>query len=86
MPEISRFFGIIIAMYYNDHRPPHYHATYGEHQALIDVATGLMVAGKLPARAAALVEEWRKRYKPQLERNWALCEARMPLESIRPLE
>ena len=86
MPEISRFFGIIIATYYNDHRPPHFHASYGEHQAVVDVATGSVVAGKLPARAAALVEEWRKRYKSDLERNWALCETRKPLEPIRPLE
>lgn len=86
MPEISRFFGIVIAMYYNDHRPPHFHASYGDHQALIEVATGAIVAGSLPGRAVALVEEWRRRYKRQLERNWALSEARMPLESIRPLE
>ena len=86
MPEISRFFGIIIAMYYNDHRPPHFHATYSGHQAIIEVATGAVIAGKLPARAASLVEEWRQRYKSQLEHNWALCEARKPLENIRPLE
>ena len=86
MPEISHFFGIVIAMYYNDHRPPHFHASYGEHQAVVDVATGKILAGRLPSRAAALVEEWRQRYKQQLSSNWALSVARKPLEYIRPLE
>lgn len=86
MPEISRFFGIIVAMYYNDHRPPHFHASYGGHEALIEVSTGAIIAGGLPARAAALVEEWRRRYKPQLEQNWTLSEARLPLQPIKPLE
>ena len=53
MPEISRFFGIIIAIYYNDHNPPHFHAKYGEHEALVEINNGKVIAGKLPQRALA---------------------------------
>ena len=48
MPEISRFFGIVIAIYFNDHPPPHFHARYGEHKAKFDVATGTVLEGSMP--------------------------------------
>jgi hypothetical protein len=57
MPEISRFYGIIIRMFYNDHAPPHFHAIYGSDEALIDIHTLDYVKGKLPKRARALVIE-----------------------------
>ena len=85
MPEISRFLGIVITMYYRDHRPPHFHAGYGECQAAIAIGTGAVLAGQLPARAGLLVDEWRQRYKWQLERNWQLAQAHRPLEPIEPL-
>ena len=50
MPEISRFFGIIVAMFYNDHNPPHFHARYGEHKAVIAIETGEIIEGRLPPR------------------------------------
>lgn len=59
MPELSRFFGIIIAMYYNDHSPPHFHAKYGADQAVIRIDTREVIEGTLSARALRLVEEWR---------------------------
>jgi hypothetical protein len=86
VPEISRFLGIVIAMYYRDHRPAHFHASYGDNHAAIILETGELLAGYLTARAAALVEEWRRRYKLELQRNWALCEGSRPLEPIRPLD
>ena len=52
MPEISRFFGIVIAIYYNDHPPPHFHAKYGEHKVKIAIADGAILEGQLPRRAA----------------------------------
>ena len=58
MPEISRFFGIVIRMFYNDHPPPHFHAEYGEHEALIEIESLAVYAGDFPARALALVREW----------------------------
>jgi hypothetical protein len=51
MPEISRFYGIVIRMYYDDHPPPHFHAHYGEDEALINIHTMAIVAGQLPPRA-----------------------------------
>jgi hypothetical protein len=59
MPELARFFGIIIAMYYNDHSPPYFHAKYGADQAVIRIDTGEVIEGNLSARALRLVEEWR---------------------------
>ena len=58
MPEISRFYGIIIAMYYNEHNPPHFHAKYGEFKAEIDIKTLQILKGEIPKRAKALVLEW----------------------------
>ena len=57
MPELSRFFGIIIRMHYNDHDPPHFHAVYVENEALINIDTLAVVRGELPRRALALVLE-----------------------------
>ena len=57
MPELCRFFGIIIRMYCNDHDPPHFHAVYGEEEALIEVDTLAVVRGELPRRALAMVVE-----------------------------
>ena len=59
MPELTCFFGIIIAMYYNDHSPPHFHAKYGADQTVIRIDTGEVIDGNLSARALRLVEEWR---------------------------
>ena len=59
MPEISRFYGIIIIrMYFADHNPPHFHAYYGEHSVEINIIRGMVIVGKLPPRALALVLEW----------------------------
>jgi len=58
MPEICRFYGIVIKMYFDDHNPPHFHAEYAEHEALIDVNTLSVFSGRLPPRALGLVTEW----------------------------
>ncbi len=58
MPEVSRFYGIVIRMYFADHWPPHFHAEYGEHEAVIGIDDSRVIAGSLPARAFGLVEEW----------------------------
>jgi hypothetical protein len=59
LPELTRFFGIIITMYYNDHSPPHFHAKYVDKQASIRINDGHVIDGNLGARALLLVEEWR---------------------------
>ena len=58
MPEISRFLGIVIKMFVNDHNPPHFHAFYGEHEALIEIKGLSVFAGRLPPRVLGLVIEW----------------------------
>jgi hypothetical protein len=86
MPEISRFFGILIAMYYRDHPPPHFHAKYGGDEVIIAIETGEVLAGRLPPRALGLVEEWRELHKEELLLDWHLAEERQPLTRIAPLE
>ena len=58
MPRISLFYGIVIEMYFGDHPPPHFHARYGGHAAKVEIASGEIIAGALPARAMRLVREW----------------------------
>lgn len=58
MPEISRFLGIVIKMYFDDHNPPHFHVLYGECEAAFSVDTLEMIKGKLPPRVSGLVIEW----------------------------
>lgn len=86
MPEISRFFGIIVAIFYNDHNPPHFHAKYGEHKALISIEDGSVLAGGLPNRALDLVEEWRLLHISDLQDDWNLAAEHKPLRRIEPLE
>ena len=86
MPEISRFLGIIIAMYYNDHAPPHLHAKYGDFEAVIAIDDGAIVEGRLPPRALGLVQEWCERHKTELTEDWNLARERKALKRIEPLE
>lgn len=85
MPELSRFYGVRITMNFVDHSPPHVHATYGDSEAQIDIATGDVVGGTLPRRAAALVKEWTILHRVELEENWARREKSLPLIKIDPL-
>ncbi len=62
MPEIARFYGIVIKVFFGDHPPPHFHAIYGEHNALVDVESLEIIEGDLPSRAQKLVLEWAIRY------------------------
>jgi len=86
MPEISRFFGIIIAIYYNDHNPPHFHAKYGEYEVLIEIESGNILAGGVPQRALDLIGEWRALHSHELLADWRLAAERKPLNKIEPLE
>ena len=86
MPEISRFLGIIIAMYYNDHAPAHFHARYGDREMKVNIETGEVMEGSLPNRAARLVLEWWRLHREELAQDWSLAEARKPLNKIEPLE
>jgi hypothetical protein len=85
MPELSRFLGIVIAMYYDDHAPPHFHAKYGEYEITVETESGV-VKGEFPRRGLAHVLEWHQLHREALMENWNLARARRPLRRIAPLE
>ncbi|MGD0137279.1 MAG: DUF4160 domain-containing protein [Tepidisphaeraceae bacterium] len=85
MPEISRFFGIIIAMYYNDHEPPHFHARYGSQKAKILIDPPMLIAGDLPPRALGMVMEWAALHRTELRENFSAAIERRPTRKIEPL-
>ncbi len=85
MPEISRFLGIVIAMFHRDHNPPHFHAFYGEAVITVEIETG-RVSGKFPRRALTHVLEWWLQHREELVANWELATQNQPLRRIEPLE
>ena len=85
MPVISRFLGIIIAMYWDDHSPPHFHAKYSGYEITVDIHTGV-VAGRFPKRALRHVLEWYEIHKEELLDDWYLCQKQETPNQIDPLE
>ena len=85
MPIISRFFGISIFMLWREHRPPHFHAKYGDEEITVEIESG-KVNGAMSKRALVLVQEWRKLRKKELAREWELVEQKKALFPIKPLE
>jgi len=86
MPRISEFFGIVIRMFYNDHWPPHFHAEYGEHEAVYRIETIEILRGGLPRRAHALVVEWTTLHRAELAENWERAREGRVLRDIEPLD
>jgi hypothetical protein len=86
MPELCRFFGIIITMFYDDHAPPHFHVRYGEHKAIMTIDSLMLLDGHLPPRVLGLVAEWGALHQDELRDDWILAEQRAPLKKIKPLE
>ncbi|MBE8189320.1 MAG: DUF4160 domain-containing protein [Candidatus Thioglobus sp.] len=73
MPEISRFFGIIIRMFYDEHNPPHFHAEYSGNKAVFDFQ-GNVIKGDLSSKTATkLVREWIDLHTLELENDWLLA-------------
>ena len=85
MPRLSEFYGIVVYMYWKDHQPPHFHAIYGESEALVRIADGQFVAGSLPRTAARLVREWAEQHRTELVANWERAQAGDTLLPIEPL-
>lgn len=85
MPTLSVFFGIVIRMYYDDHGPPHFHAYYGEYEAVLSIETMEVLRGKLPRRALAMVLEWATEHRDALREDWLRAEQHRPLLPIEPL-
>lgn len=86
MPTISMFFGILIQMHWREHAPPHFHALYGEYEAIIDIRTLEIISGGIPKRALALVLEWAQAHRNELMEDWKLCEHNQNPKKIQPLE
>jgi hypothetical protein len=86
MPEISRFFGIVIGMFYDDHLPPHFHARYGRERVMIAIHTMRVLRGQMSPRALRFVTEWATIYSGELMENWRRAEQHQPLIPIPPLE
>lgn len=82
MPILSVFFGIIVRMWHDDHPPPHIHVEYQGFEALVDIRTGVIMDGRLPKRAAALVKEWCLNHQAELLANWDHAQRFEPLERI----
>jgi len=76
MPEVARFYGIVIKVFFGDHPPPHFHAIYGEYNALVDIASLQIIEGDLPGRAQKLVLEWALLYQQDLLQMWDTQEFR----------
>ena len=85
MPEISRFYGIVIRMYFADHAPPHFHAEYAGQEVKIDIQTLAVLSGKLPGRALGLIVEWATLHQAELVELWEKASSLEPLFKIDPL-
>jgi hypothetical protein len=85
MPEISRFYGIVIKMYHADHAPPHLHAEYGSSEMVVAIETLAVIAGKLSPRATGLVMEWAAQHQGDLQRAWTQARQMQPIDRIDPL-
>ncbi len=85
MPEISRFYGIVIRMYFDDHNPPHFHAAYGNSEVLININTLATIAGNIPPRAMSMVSEWTALHQTELQGLWQKAENYELLGKIDPL-
>jgi hypothetical protein len=86
MPEISRFYGIVIRMYHRDHQRPHFHAEYAEWNASLDVRSLQVLEGELPTRVRGMVVEWAVQHRAELLLNWRRMRTNTPPERIAPLE
>jgi len=85
MPEICRFYGIIIKMYFNEHNPPHFHTEYEGYKVTITIEAGIL-EGKMPKRALNLIFEWLEIHHEELMNNWILIEELGEYSKIKPLE
>jgi len=70
MPEICRFLGIVIAMYFDEHNPPHFHVRYGEYRASVEIRSLNVMAGAIPAKVRGLVQEWAELHQQELLQMW----------------
>ena len=85
MPTLSIFYGIVIQMFWDDHPPPHFHATYAGDEAVIEIATSHVIYSKMPPRALRFVLEWTELHRAELMEAWDKCSTLIPPNRIAPL-
>ena len=86
MPEICRFYGIVIQMYFDDHAPAHFHARYGSDQVVIAIDPPAVLRGRLPSRAQGMVIEWAELRRQELMQAWTRAQNLESPGRIAPLE
>lgn len=86
MPRIAEFYGIVVAIYYNDHEPPHVHVSYAGARALVGIDPIVVLRGEVPRRALGLISEWAAIHQGELIDNWERARAHQPLRAIAPLD
>lgn len=84
MPTISRFYGIVVFMNYNDHMPPHFHARYQEYEVIVELGSWV-AQGRMPARALQMILDWAARNEEALEDDWQRARLKAPLVAVPPL-
>ena len=85
MPTLSQFYGITIKMYWNDHVPPHFHAEYGDFEAVVTIESLEILKGELPKSARRLVLEWAQVHQEELRSAWDAARANTEIPKIEPL-
>jgi hypothetical protein len=86
LPTISRFYGILVRMYYDAHNPPHFHVIYGERHAVVGIQDFAILEGDLPLRALGLVSEWTRIHQAELLEEWIRAREGQKLLPIEPLQ
>lgn len=86
MPRLAYFYGLTIAMNYNDHAPPHFHVVYGEYEVLVGISPIIILRGSLPGRSQSMVFEWAVLHQEELMHNWMLAREHQRLQPIVPLD
>jgi len=85
MPEVSRFLGMVISIFFDDHNPPHFHVLYNEYEAQISINDLAVLKGNLPSKALGLVMEWANLHKEELLKNWNMVQKDGKFFKIEPL-
>ena len=85
MPELSRFYGVVVTMYADDHNPPHFHVEYNGRKALVSIGEGEFIKGSIPKKEARLVLAWYELHKDELESNWNKLKLNQGFDKIKPL-
>ena len=85
MPEICRFYGIIVAMFFDEHNPPHFHARYGDYKVAVDIRSLVVLEGRFPARALGMLIEWASQHQNELLEDWELARKGKGPKKIEPL-